>query len=191
MRFGRTTQFGTTKADNRFAADDTGPRIGLGGLNRGGNRCAIHAIDLLDMPAVGVKALGPIFGVSDIGVAVNRDPVVVVEIDQFAQLEVAGQAGRFAGNPFHQVTIADNCVGVVVDHFEIGLVKASSQPALGHCHAHPIGKALPQWTGRRFNAGGIAIFRVTRGLALPLAEVLQIIQRNAETSQVEQRIEQH
>ena len=50
--------------------------------------------DLLGVPAIGVEAGHAVFGKGEVGGSVERNQVVVVEIDQLAQLEVPGQRSR-------------------------------------------------------------------------------------------------
>ena len=46
---------------------------------------------------------------------VEGDEVVVVEDDELAQAERSGERGGLVGDAFHQVAIAAQDVGVVVD----------------------------------------------------------------------------
>ncbi len=167
---------GAAIADGGAAADQAGPGVGLGGDDGRGDRRAVHAVDALHMPAIGLKALGPIFRVGQIRAAFDGDVVVVVEIDELAQLEVAGQTGGLAGDALHQIPVPADGVDVMVHHVEAGAVVALGQPALGHGHAHARGEALAQRTRGGLDAGGVAIFGMARGLAPPLAEVFQLLQ---------------
>ena len=45
---------------------------------------------------------------------------------------MTGQAGSFTGDAFHQIAIADNGVGVMIDHVESVTIKACCQPLLGN-----------------------------------------------------------
>jgi hypothetical protein len=74
-------------------SDDQGwlRRLSLSRMQSGVNRCDIVAItDLLYMPAVGVEALAHLFGEGAIGGAVDRDVVVVIEVDQLSELQMSG-----------------------------------------------------------------------------------------------------
>ncbi len=55
----------------------------------------------------------------------------------------------------------------------------------------PLAKPCPKRAGGGFHAGGQAEFRVAGGQAAPLAEALQLIQRQIITGQVQQAVEQH
>ena len=86
---------GRAKAYDSVDYDD-GRLIGDGfGLFDGGAE-GVEVLDIgntLDVPAVGLEALADVFAEGEVGVAVNGDGVVVVEIDELAQLEEA-QRGR-------------------------------------------------------------------------------------------------
>src|SRR5207245_2111925 len=63
----------------------------------------------LSMPAVSIKAFADIFGgEGKFSTAVDGDVIVVVEIDDIAEAEMAGDRGRLAGHSFHQITVADD-----------------------------------------------------------------------------------
>jgi len=51
--------------------------------------------------------------------------------------------------------------------------------------------ALAERSGGRFDAGGIAVLGVARGLAVQLAEALQVIDRKVVAGEMQQSIDQH
>ena len=55
-------------------------------------------VDRLHVPAVGLVARRDVLGEGDVGVVLDRDLVAVVDRDQVAELLVAGQRGRLAGD---------------------------------------------------------------------------------------------
>ena len=161
----RLALLGRTEADDCRTADETGARILFGRAEGGIDRRAVHPIHLLDVPAIRLKTLVLVLGEGQIGVAVDRDAVVIVEIDELAQTQMTGQTGRLLGDAFHQVAITDNRIDVVRYHVEPGAVVVGCQPLLGDGHAHAVGKALPQRPGRRLDTGRMPVFRVAGGLA--------------------------
>ncbi len=192
MHLGGAGLVGTAVADDALDADDAGARVVLRRHHRLVDRAAVERVDAtLDMPAIPLEALGPILGVGDVGLAVDGDRIVVVEIDDFAQAQVAGKAGRLAGDALHEIAVAHNGIGEVVDDLEAGAVEAFGQPALGQRHADAIGEAGAQGAGGRLHADGVAGFGVAGRLAAPLAEVLQLFQRQVIAGQMEHGIEQH
>jgi hypothetical protein len=90
---------------------------------------------------------------------------------------------------FHQAAVAGEHVGLVVDQ---PVAEARCQVALGNRHADGVGDALTQRTGGGFDAGGVAVFRVTCGARTDLAEVLQLLDGHVLVAeQVQQRVKQH
>jgi hypothetical protein len=49
----------------------------------------------------------------------------------------------------------------------------------------------PERPGGSLDAGRVAVFRMARGLAVQLAEILQVVDRQVVAGQVQQRIQQH
>ncbi len=71
--------------------------------------------DVLDMPAVGLVALGDVLGERLRGRARELDLVVVVERDQAAEAEVAGERGGLGGDPLLDVAVGGDRERVVAD----------------------------------------------------------------------------
>jgi hypothetical protein len=122
------------------------------------------------LPAVGFEALRRVVGEPAFDVAVDGDAVVVVEGDQLAQARGAGQRAGFVRDAFHQAAVAEEDVGVVIDDGVAGAVELGGQHLLGQRHADGVGDALAERAGGGLDAGGVAVFRVARGLAVQLAE---------------------
>ena len=107
-----------------------------------------------DLPAVALVALGHIFGEREVGWAIERDVVGVVEVDELAELEMAGERRCLGTDTFHEVAIAAEHPGVVVDEGLLGGVEAMSHVALSDGHADCVGAALAEWPGGTFDARG-------------------------------------
>ncbi len=76
----------------------------------------IVAVDGPDhVPAVGAEARGRVVDEPALHRAVDRDAVVVVQRDQLVQLPRAGQRAGLVADAFHQATVAEEHIGVVVD----------------------------------------------------------------------------
>ena len=129
------------------------------------------------VPAVCFESPRPILGKSDIRAGGERHVIVVVETRELAQLQVAGQRRRLGSNPLHQIPIADDCIGVMVNDRVIRLIVASGELCLTDRHADGIRQALPEGSGGDFDAGHVAPLRMPRGLAAPLPKVLDVVQR--------------
>ncbi|MBA7697019.1 hypothetical protein ES703_105677 [subsurface metagenome] len=63
------------------------------------------------------------------------------------------------------------------------------QPPLGYGHTHPITEALAQRPGGYLHTRGQPVLRVTRGLAVPLAEIFDFLKRKVIAGKVEKGIE--
>ncbi len=117
------------------------------------------------------------FGVSSVNqpshITVDRDAVVVVEADELAELERAGKRADFVRYAFHQATVAEEHVGVVVDDLVSGPVERSRQQLFRQRHADGIGNTLAEGAGRRLDAEVPVDFRVTRRVRAELPEVWQ------------------
>ena len=72
------------------------------------------------MPAVSFEPLTDILGEIDLGGARQRDVILVVKINEFAQLEVSRQRRGFLRDALHQIAVTANRVGVVVHDFVAG-----------------------------------------------------------------------
>ena len=76
----------------------------------------------------------------------------------------------------------------MINERAIGLVELGRQVCLGHGQADGVGDALTQRTGGHFDAGGLEGFGVTGGLGAPLAELLDVLDRDrVVAAQVQQR----
>jgi hypothetical protein len=67
-----------------------------------------------------------------------------------------------------------------------GRLNCARQDLLGQRHADGVGDALAQRAGGGLDAGGVAVFRVARGLAVQLAEVLQVVDGQIVAGEVQQ-----
>ena len=89
---------------------------------------------------------------------------------------------------FHHATVAHEDVGVVVNDAQTVFIKFGSQDFFGQSHAYCVGNTLSQWAGCSFHAVGVAVFGMTGGFAMQLAEIFQIINGNVVAGQVQQAV---
>ena len=182
-----------THTDDCLAADQCRlAHFGAGGQQRtfdGFGVVAVHIGD--DLPAIGLKAFRRVVGEPALDVAVDRNPVVVVKRDQFAEAERAGQRAGFMRDAFHQAAVAKEHVGRVIDDLMVRLVELGRQHLFGNSEADGVGDALTERAGGRLDAGCVADFRVAGGTRAELAEILQIVDRQVVAGQVQQRVDQH
>src|SRR6185437_2508389 len=88
------------------------------------------------------------------------------------------ERGCLAGDAFHHVTVAAHRINGVVEHWEIGPVEVLCQPALANGHANARRAALTQRPGRRLDASGHMIFRVSRAFTVDLSKMFDVIERD-------------
>ncbi len=194
MGLGRVGAVWAALADVGLADDQRGTVVCLFGFSNGGRDGShVVAVDRANhIPAIGDKALGGVVYEPGCDLAVNRDTVVVIQGNQFAQLPGAGQGRGFVADAFHQAAIAHEHIGVVVDNAMVAVaVEFAGQQLFCQGHAHSIGQTLTQRAGGGFHTRGQSVFGVARCLAVHLAEVLQLGHRQLVTGEVQQRVNQH
>ena len=183
---------GRTLADGGLAADQGGPVGQLGECNLAVDGVHIVPIDRAHhVPAIRLEAPGRVVNEPGRHLAVDRDAVVVVEGDQLVELPGTGQRAGLVAHAFHQATVAEEHIGVVVDHGMAGAVELARQQLLSQRHAHGVGQTLPQRAGGGLHAGRDADLGMARCLAVQLAEAAQLAHRQVVAAEVQQRVDQH
>ena len=79
----------------------------------------------------------------------------------------------------------------MIDDGHVRLVVDGSKVLLRNGHADGHRETLAQRTGGDFDAGREAVLRVTRSLGMPLAKVLQVVQRDVVAGKVQRAVLQH
>ena len=170
---------GRRVGDVRVGDDQARPvRFGMRGGVRGAQLVeVVHVVDVLDVPAVGLEPGALVLnGEGERGRAVDRDPVVVVEVGQLAEAEVAGDRGCFRGDALHQVAIGADAVDPVVDDASVRPVVALRQEALREPEADAVRDALSERAGGGLDPGREEVLGVPGCARAPLAELLQVVQ---------------
>ena len=101
------------------------------------------------------------------GVAVDGDVVVVVDQGELAEPEVPGERGRLARDAFHQVAVAHEGPGAMIDDPVARPVEVLRQEPLGDRHPDRVADALAQRAGGGLDAGRVAPLGMARRLASP------------------------
>src|ERR1700675_433635 len=160
--------------DDQFGAIFYAKRmvVGVGQRNQ-----IVGIVDVLDIPTIGREPGGYIFVVSEIGIALDGDVVVVVDPAQVGKFQVARDRRGFRGNSFHHVAVAANRPDVVVEQLESRTIETRRQPAFGDGHAHAVRDALTERAGGGLDTRGQAVFGMPRGLAADLPEILDLVER--------------
>ena len=99
--------------------------------------------------------------------------VVVVEVDEVAEPEVAGERAGLGRDAFHQVAVADDRVHEMVTGTLAVAREARAREPRGERHADAVREALAERAGRRLDAGRVAVLGMTGRARVELAEVLR------------------
>ncbi len=150
----------------------------------------VALFDPLDVPPESGETGHTVFGKGDLRAPFDRDVVVGIEDDELAQPQVAGLRPGLGRDPFLQVAIAGQNVGVVVHDGVTRSIEVRGKGHLGDGHADGVGQALTQGSGGGLNAGGLAVFGMARGAAPPLAEPLEFLQWQVEARDMEQGVQE-
>ncbi len=184
---------GRTKADGRAAADERRLVAALQCRFNGGGHCIrILPVDRAQhVPAIGFEALRRVVAEPAFGVAIDGDVVVVVEGDELVQMQRAGQRAHLVRDAFHHAAVTEEHPGAVIDDVMAGTVELRGQQLLGQRHAHGISDALPERAGSGLDAELRVVLGMSRGVRTQLPEVLQVIDGQRITREMQQRIQQH
>ncbi len=158
---------------------------------------------VVDVPAVRGEASGDVLGEREVGVALDRHPVRVVDPAEVRQALVRGERRRLRRDPLHHAAVARLRVHVEVEEREPVAVVARAEPLARDGHPDRGRDALPERARRRLDAARPAVLRMTGALRAELAEALQVVEGDgglaedlvlgvdrAHAGQVEQRPEE-
>jgi hypothetical protein len=173
----------------RAAPADHGPRDDQArpaGLGARSGECLAQAVHVLTVdralyvPAAGHEARAHVLAEADVGRAIDRDAVVVVEEDQIAEAQVSGQRGRLGADALHHVAVAHHAVDEVIARRLLGLTALAAELCARHAsrqrHAHSVGEALAQRAGGDLDARRVSVLGMARRAGAPLPEVADLVQ---------------
>ena len=140
----------------------------------GEQRGVVGVADPQHVPAVALEAAEHVVVVGEVGGAVDRDVVVVVEPAEVVELEVAGERGGLVRDALHQAAVAGDRVDVEVEEV---LAEALALPLRGQRHPDRGRDPLAQRPGGGLDAGGPAVLGVARRARVQLAEFFDLVQR--------------
>jgi hypothetical protein len=150
----------------------------------------VAVMDHLDVPVIGLETQRDVFGEAEFGGAVEGDEVVVVEDDELAEVQRSSQRCSLVRDAFHHVTVAAENVGVMVNNFAFVPIVNGGEVLLSRGDADGHTKALAEGTGGDFDAWGLTVLRVSRGVGAPLAELLKLRHGKVVTGEMERAVEQ-
>ena len=146
--------------------------------------------DVLDMPAVGLEALALVLRIEgERRRPVDGDAIVVVEEDELAEPERAGERRGLLRDALHEIAVGGDAVDVVVDDRVAGPVVALQRETSPPSPCRPrsrsparVGPVVVSIPGVRKCSGWPGVER------LPLAEALDLLEREVVARQVERRV---
>ncbi len=180
-------------ADDGLADDDGGLADDVVGLGQGAlDLVGVVAVDLDDVPVVGAEAEGDVVAVGDVVVALDADVVVVVEPDEVVEAQVTGEGGGLMGDAFLQIAVGDNGVDLVVADFKVVRVVNGGVVLLADGEADGVAGARAQGPGGDLDALGVERLGMAGGLAVELAEALDLLHRDGgKSGEVEEAVDEH
>jgi len=104
---------------------------------------------------------------------------------------MARERSSLVGNTLHQIAVTRDEPRVVIDDRMARPIEERREVCLCNRESNRITEALAQRTGGRFHARRVAVLRMPGRAALPLTELLEILERKVIAGQEQQRVEQH
>ena len=183
---------GRAEADGRLHAHEARPaELRLRGLDGPVDPGVIAAVHRLHVPAVRLEPLRHVLaGEGERGLAVDGDAVVVVEVDEPAELVVAREARGLRRDTLHEVAVGDDRVDEVVGD-RVARAELRREHRLPEREPDAVREALAERAARHLDAGEEAELRVPRGAGVELPELLEIVERDVEAGQVQEPVQQH
>ena len=84
-------------------------------------------------------------------ISFNGNVIVVIDINQAAQMEVAGDRSCFRTDSLHHITVTANHINIVIEKFKSRFAVPVSQPLLGDAHTYTICESLAERAGCGFD----------------------------------------
>jgi hypothetical protein len=151
----------------------------------------VHIRDTLHVPAIRRKSLRDIVAARQICAAFDRDVIVVEESDEPAEVLVSRERGGFVRETLHQIAITGDEPREVVDDRVPVAIELCREVFLGDRHSDRVRDTLAKRSRGSFHARRMPHFGMARRLALPLAKLLDILERDVVAAQEKRRVEQH
>src|ERR1035437_3011559 len=101
------------------------------------------------------------------------------------------QRRGLGGDPLLKVTIGADGVHEMIDQVVARPVELSREAALGNRHPDAVRESLAERSGGPLDTLGMSMLGVAGSERAPLAERLQVLERQPVAGQIEQRVEQH
>src|SRR5881296_995491 len=143
----------------------------------------VRIADSQHIPPISEKASSDILSEGDARVAFDRDVVVVPNPAEIVESQVGGERRRLRADTLHQAAVAAHRVDLVIENVKARAIVVVGEPLLRQRHADAGCNALPERTGSGFDARDPVVLRMSRSLAVQLAETADVVERNRRMSE--------
>jgi hypothetical protein len=153
----------------------------------------VDVVDCRDVPSIGVEPFGDVFAELFLRRPFEGDMVRVEKQRQLAKpkMQPTGKRGGLAGDALHHVAFAAKRPGAMVDNRNGRLVVPGRHHAFGDGHADGVGNPLSEGACGDFDARRHPTLRVSGRAGIPLAKLLQILDREVVAAEMKTGIQQH
>ena len=184
---------GGTVGNRRAKYDQRGPfGFLLGFRDREVDRLEVIAVvDMYDVPAIPLEARRLICRRREVRGALDRDPVVVEDPDELAELLVSRDGRGLVGDSLHHITVGAEHIRPVIDDLMARAIEVGGEPALGQREADRVRHSLTERPGRRLHSGDVSVFRMTSRRRTPLTEVPNVLFADVVPAEMQERVDQH
>ena len=104
---------------------------------------------------------------------------------------MTGKGSGFRGYALHQIAIADDPIGEMIDNLRAGPAVTRRQIGFGHRETHAVAKALTERSGCRLDTRRNTTLGMSRRHAAPFAKALDLFKRKIVAGEVKQAVQQH
>mmetsp|Transcript_24619 Transcript_24619/g.38027 ORF Transcript_24619/g.38027 Transcript_24619/m.38027 type:complete len:530 (+) Transcript_24619:759-2348(+) len=183
--------------NNGVALDELGLAViaGLGGGDGGLHGLQIMSVDLVRLPSVGLVTLDDVLALGVLGHLVQGHLVAIVQNDQVIELFVCGKGCGFRADSLLEASISSQHEDVVVEDLVVGSVVHGGGHLGGGGMSHGVGYSSSQGTGGALDSGGgmlaVGELGVSGGLGMVLTELLELVNAEVESSEVEPGVKEH
>mmetsp|Transcript_20994 Transcript_20994/g.34638 ORF Transcript_20994/g.34638 Transcript_20994/m.34638 type:complete len:622 (+) Transcript_20994:383-2248(+) len=168
---------------------------GLGSSDGLLNNSKVVSINFVSLKTVSLVTLNDVLRLGVFGHLIKSDFVGVVKDDQVVKLLVSGELGGLSGDSLLEASISSKSEDVVSEDLVLLSVVSGSSHLLRNSETNSVGNSCSKRTSGALNSGGgvltVGEFRVTRSLGVVLTEVLQFLDGEIESGEVEPGVKEH
>ena len=151
----------------------------------------ISVRDRYNLPSACGKSRGYVLVERKLCASFDRYLISVVNQCEFIELERACKRYGFISYTLHKASVSAQHVGTIVEHIETVNVILCSHMGLGNRHAYCHCNSLSEGACCGFDAGCMLVFGMSRCLASPLTELLNVVHADTVAVKMEHCIFQH